>query len=118
MLSPLSHNNHNALAVLLFSSGSTGNPKGVLLTHHNIYSDAEAIAQAITAKRSDKIVGNLPLFHSYGLNVCFWMPFLYGIEVTYVNNPLNAAEICKGIQEHHCTLLFSTPSFLQTYLRK
>ncbi len=118
ILSPLSCNNNTGEAVLLFSSGSTGTPKGVLLTHHNLYTDASAILQAITGKRCDKIMGNLPLFHSYGLNVCFWMPFLYGIEVVYVSNPLNAATICEGIKKYRCTLLFATPSFLQTYLRK
>ena len=78
ILAPLTKSNFSATAVLLFSSGSTGNPKGVMLSHHNMYTDAVAIAKGCDLKRTDKIAGNLPLFHSYGVNVCFWMPFLYG----------------------------------------
>ena len=118
MLSPLSAFELDNDAVLLFSSGSTGNPKGVRLSHHNLNSNARSVASGFAVDASDLIVGNLPLFHSFGLNVCFWMPLLYGVRVSYAANPLDASAVCGIISEYKATMLFATPSFLQKYLRK
>lgn len=119
LISPLTLNDVNATGALLFSSGSTGIPKGVMLSHHNINSDVYSIADTVKPdRRSDGILGNLPLFHSFGLNTCFWIPMSLGCEVTYVASPLDAATVGNAIEKYCCTMLFSTPSFLQAYMRK
>ena len=118
MLSPLSAFDCERDAMLLFSSGSTGNPKGVCLSHHNLNSNARSVACGLVADSTDIVVGNLPLFHSFGLNVCFWMPVLYNIQVVYVSNPLDSQAVRQIIAERHATLLFATPSFLQKYLHR
>ena len=118
MLSPLSAFELDNDAVLLFSSGSTGNPKGIRLSHHNLNTNARSVANGLTIDRNDLIVGNLPLFHSFGLNVCFWLPVMYGIPVTYIANPLDSTAVCRSISQRKATLLFATPSFLQKYLRR
>ncbi|MBR7103791.1 MAG: MFS transporter [Lentisphaeria bacterium] len=118
MLSPLSAFDLERDAVVLFSSGSTGNPKGVRLSHHNLNSNARSVASGLAACGSDHIVGNLPLFHSFGLNVCFWMPVMRGIPVTYIANPLDSAGVRKIISGRKATMLFATPSFLQKYLQR
>ena len=119
MLSPLSCKDIMATGALLFSSGSTGIPKGVMLSHHNIYSDIYAMKQAVAFEPgNDKIIGLLPLFHSFGMNTCFWLPLMLRSEVVFVNSPLDAGTVGKTIENYGITLLFATPSFLQTYMRK
>ena len=118
MLSPLSAFELNNDGILLFSSGSTGNPKGVRLSHHNLNTNARSVASAFAADESDLIVGNLPLFHSFGLNVCCWMPLMYGIPVSYTASPLDGAAVRQIIRQEKATMLFATPTFLQKYLQK
>ncbi len=119
LISPLSGDHVFGTAALLFSSGSTGNPKGVMLTHHNMYTNVMATAELLNVSSDhDHILGNLPLFHSFGLNTGFWLPMLKRCSVTYVDNPLDATKVGAGIKNNHITILFATPSFLQIYLRK
>ena len=118
MISPLTAFDLKQDAVLLFSSGSTGNPKGIRLSHHNLNSNARSVASGFAVDGNDLIVGNLPLFHSFGLNVCFWLPWLYGCAVVYTPNPLDAVAVCGAISRFRATMLFATPSFLQKYLRR
>ena len=66
----------NDLATIIFSSGSTGTPKGVMLSHHNILSNVEAIGQVIQFTPQDRIMGILPLFHSFGFTATLWLPLL------------------------------------------
>jgi len=118
MISPLSAFDLKRDAALLFSSGSTGNPKGIRLSHHNLNTNARSVASGLAVDSSDLIVGNLPLFHSFGLNVCFWMPVLYGVPVVYIANPLDSQAVRAIISERSATMLFSTPSFLQKYMHR
>ncbi len=120
MVAPLSYDNNSGEAVLLFSSGSTGIPKGVILTHHNIYSDIRAMIQCIAYDpRRDTIFGNLPLFHSFGMNTGLWLPYIIRSQpVVYVHSPLDANLIGEAIAKYKVNILVVTPSFLQTYLRK
>ena len=116
-VAPTSAFDHNGTAALLFSSGSTGNPKGVMLSHHGIYIDARSTAQGVNLSKDDCIIGNLPLFHSFGLNVCLWMPLMYGVKVVFLANPLDGAGVRNAIKTHQATILFATPSFLQKYMQ-
>jgi acyl-[acyl-carrier-protein]-phospholipid O-acyltransferase/long-chain-fatty-acid--[acyl-carrier-protein] ligase len=105
------------VATVLFSSGSTGVPKGVLLSHHNLLSNVEGVAQVLWIAPADKMMGVLPFFHAFGLTGSLWVPLLSGIGAVYHANPLDAKTIGKLAAEHRVTILISTPTFCQTYLR-
>lgn len=106
------------VATVIFSSGSTGEPKGVMLTHANIASNVQAIYDIFQMKSEDSVVGVLPFFHSFGFTGTLWLPFLSGIKAVYHSNPLDAGIIGKMVKEHQGTVLLSTPTFLQAYIRK
>lgn len=118
IVSPLSRRDLMGTAALLFSSGSTGIPKGVMLSHYNLSSDAYSFARGMGYSANDKTMGNLPLFHSFGLNVCLWMPILNGGSVTFVSSPLDANVICDTIERDKITVIFATPTFMQKYLHR
>ncbi len=120
MIAPLSHSDCFADAVLLFSSGSTGIPKGVRLTHHNIYSNIHSMSQGIALNRKkDSVFGNLPMFHSFGLTCSVMLPFVLRTQaVVFVHSPLDASLIGDAIVKYKSSILVATPSFMQTYLRK
>ncbi|MGI6525462.1 MAG: AMP-binding protein [Bdellovibrionota bacterium] len=106
------------LATLIFSSGSTGEPKGVMLSHYNITSNAEAFISALSLNRKDGLMAILPFFHSFGYTVALWMPILAGFKVVYHHNPFEAATIGKAIEEHKLSLLIGTPTFIANYIKK
>ena len=105
-------------AVLLFSSGSTGKPKGVALTHRNINCDIFAFWRVINWNADDKVIGSLPLFHAFGFTVCFAFPALSGTKSVFLMNILDAAQALKLIEEEKITLMITTPTFLQNYMRR
>ncbi len=118
MFSPASYDDLYKTAVVLFSSGSTGTPKGVMLSHHNCNSNFFSFWRVIGWRKSDKLIGNLPLFHSFGMMVCFWVPIMSGTEVVYIPNPLDSSAVCRLVKEHSITLMMATPTFLQAYMRR
>lgn len=106
------------VATVIFSSGSTGEPKGVLLTHYNIGSNIEQIAQTFMLGRHDRLLGILPFFHSFGFTVTLWLPAAIGTGVVYHPNPLDLAAISELTRVYKVTLLMATPTFLQAYMRR
>jgi acyl-[acyl-carrier-protein]-phospholipid O-acyltransferase/long-chain-fatty-acid--[acyl-carrier-protein] ligase len=106
------------LATVIFSSGSTGEPKGVMLTHGNIAANAESMIQAIDPGPRDRLMGILPFFHSFGYTVTLWVPLLVGASVVFHPNPLQPREIGELCRAWKCTILLSTPSFLRSYLKR
>jgi acyl-[acyl-carrier-protein]-phospholipid O-acyltransferase/long-chain-fatty-acid--[acyl-carrier-protein] ligase len=106
------------LATVIFSSGSTGEPKGVLLTHGNIAANAESMVQAINLRPRDRLLAILPFFHSFGYTVCLWVPLQGGASTVYYPNPLQPKEIGELCQQFACTIFLSTPTFLRSYLRR
>ena len=112
------HRTPDTLAGVIFSSGSTGVPKGVMLSHYNLISDIDAIAQLFWINSSDRMVGVLPFFHSFGFTVTIWFPLLAGCGVVYHPNPTDARAIGELVQQHKATLLLTTPTFCATYTRK
>ncbi|GAB4245859.1 MAG: hypothetical protein OHK005_11440 [Candidatus Methylacidiphilales bacterium] len=105
-------------AGLLFTSGSSGEPKGVLLTHRNLLANVEQCRMALPREGLDLLVGCLPIFHSFGFTVTLWWPLISGPRlVTYVS-PLDAGRIVELIEKFRPALLFTTPTFLRAYLRK
>ena len=112
------HRTPDSLATIIFSSGTTGVPKGVMLSHYNLISEIEAIAQLFWIDSSDRIVGVLPFFHSFGFTVTIWFPLLSGCGVVYHPNPTDARAIGELVQKYKATLLLTTPTFCATYTRK
>ncbi len=106
------------LLTVIFSSGSTGDPKGVMLTHHNVLSNAQAVIQAITPVPSDRLVGTLPLFHSFGFLTNLWVPFFVGAGAVYHPSPLEPKAIGELTEREQGTILCSTPTFLRSYIRR
>ena len=109
---------HEKLATVMFTSGSTGEPKGVMLTHGNITSDLEGLYQIFNVKDNDVMLGILPFFHSFGFTGTLWFPLISGVGAVYHVNPLDAKVIGKLTQEYKATILMSTPTFLGSYIRR
>jgi acyl-[acyl-carrier-protein]-phospholipid O-acyltransferase/long-chain-fatty-acid--[acyl-carrier-protein] ligase len=106
------------LATVIFSSGSTGDPKGVMLTHFNIMSNISQINQVFMLDGRDKILGILPFFHSFGFMAGLWLPAVQGVGVVFHVNPLDAQTVGALIEKYNVTLLVATPTFLQAYMRR
>jgi acyl-[acyl-carrier-protein]-phospholipid O-acyltransferase / long-chain-fatty-acid--[acyl-carrier-protein] ligase len=107
-----------ALATVIFSSGSTGEPKGVMVSHYNAMANIEAISQVFRISSSDRVVGALPFFHSFGYTVTLWFPLLAGCGAMYHANPLDAGGLGELVAKYRGTLLLSTPTFCSAYARK
>ena len=108
----------NDIATVLFSSGSTGEPKGIMLSHANILSNLEGIFDIVQLNKKDALVGILPFFHSFGFTATLWLPLLANIRVAYHYNPMEAetvGSLCKKIKG---TFLLATPTFLMNYVRR
>jgi acyl-[acyl-carrier-protein]-phospholipid O-acyltransferase / long-chain-fatty-acid--[acyl-carrier-protein] ligase len=106
------------LATLIFSSGSTGDPKGVMLTHGNIASNAESVIQATGVSARDRLLGVLPLFHSFGYTVTLWTPLQVGASVVFHPDPRAAKEIGELSRDYRCTIYLSTATFLRFCLMR
>ena len=106
------------LATIIFSSGSTGDPKGIMLTHGNIAANAESVIQAIDPEPKERLLGILPFFHSFGYTVTLWVPLQVGASSVFHPDPLQAREIGELCKKHTCTMFLSTPTFLRSYLRR
>ncbi len=105
------------LATIIFSSGSTGDPKGVMLTHYNIQSNIEQLAQVFALDSKERFLGVLPFFHSFGFTATLCLPMTLGAGVVYHPNPLDARAIGKLAAQYAVTFLLATPTFLQIYMR-
>jgi len=108
----------NDVATIIFSSGTTGAPKGVMLSHHNIISNIEGFCRVLRFDATDRMCGALPFFHSFGYTCTLWCPLLRGFMVTYHPNPLDGAKIAELVRTRRLTILLGTPTFLFTYLRR
>src|SRR6267378_5904715 len=105
-------------ASLLFTSGSTGDPKGAVLSHRNIVGNVSQFRELLDATRKDAILASLPFFHSFGATVTLWYPLIEGVRIVTYPNPLEVAKNAALIEKHKLTLLLAPPTFLRGYLRK
>jgi len=118
LISPETHRDVMKTAFVLFSSGSTGIPKGVMLSHHNFNSDINSFIKVMYWTSNDVILGTLPIFHAFGLNTALWMPLMIGSKVVYVTSPLDCTAVSKACLNFGVTVLLGTPTFIQSYLRR
>ena len=105
-------------ATIIFSSGSTGDPKGVVLTHYNVAANAEQLNQVFLLSGKQKIMGILPFFHSFGFTGTLALPVVAGIGVVFHPNPLDSRVIGALVRNYKITMLLATPTFLQAYMRR
>lgn len=104
-------------AAILFSSGSEGAPKGVMLSHRNFMGNLRQSADVMNVRDYDKIMATLPLFHAFGLTVTCFMPLVEGIPVVCHPDPTDAQNIGKGVARFRATIMFATSTFLRIYTR-
>jgi len=104
-------------AVILFTSGSEGAPKGVVLTHRNILSNAAQAASRIDFHSGDKVFNILPVFHSFGLTAGTVLPLVAGVPVYFYPSPLHYRIVPELIYTSNATIIFGTDTFLNGYAR-
>jgi acyl-[acyl-carrier-protein]-phospholipid O-acyltransferase/long-chain-fatty-acid--[acyl-carrier-protein] ligase len=114
---PLAKRKADDPAVILFTSGSEGTPKGVVLTHRNILSNAAQAASRIDFHSGDKVFNILPVFHSFGLTAGTVLPLVSGVPVYFYPSPLHYRIVPELVYASNATIIFGTDTFLNGYAR-
>ncbi len=115
------NHNHSRLdetAAILFTAGSTGDPKGVMLSHRNILSNIHAIQQQARLSEKEVVLGVVPFFHSFGFTLTLWTVLALGHSVVYHYDPRDARRISDLCEKYKATVLFCTPTIMRSYLRR
>ncbi|MEM6279421.1 MAG: AMP-binding protein [Verrucomicrobiota bacterium] len=105
------------LATVIFSSGSTGDPKGVMISHRNVVTNVHQVGDVYHFVHGDRILGVLPFFHSFGFMATIAGPSVTGFGCVFHFNPMESKVIGPLAGEHGVTIMIATPTFLQFYLR-
>lgn len=108
----------NEEATLLFTSGSSGDPKGVVLSHANLLANVNQFGSRLSLTPSDKILGCLPLFHSFGSTVTLFYAMVEGLSVVTYPSPLDTPKLAELVEKHQISLMVATPTFLRGYLKR
>ncbi|MCK4265128.1 AMP-binding protein [Candidatus Babeliales bacterium] len=105
------------IAEIVYTSGTTGDPKGVVLTHKNIIFNVESISKIFHLSSNDRIVSILPLFHMYEQTACLFLSIKHGVEIMYAPN-VSSRAIASTLQEMRATKMLVVPEILESILRK
>ncbi len=105
-------------AGLLFTSGSSGEPKGVALSHRNILANCAQISSLSILPESASLLGCLPVFHSFGFTVTLWYSMLRCCRVVTVPSPLDTRKIIEAIRDERVTVMLGAPTFIRPILKK
>jgi acyl-[acyl-carrier-protein]-phospholipid O-acyltransferase/long-chain-fatty-acid--[acyl-carrier-protein] ligase len=108
---------HKKPAVILFTSGTEGEPKGVALSHANLLANIAQVRGHIDLFDNDVLFNPLPVFHCFGLTVGTLLPLIAGVKVVCHPTPLQPKEIVRRIRGHGATILLSTDTFITQYAR-
>ncbi len=107
----------NREALLLYTTGTSGDPKGVILSHRNLLANLAQIEALLGDLRLKKMMASLPVFHSFGATVTLWWPLAGGPRAVSHPSPWEANRIAELIHQHQIDVLFTTPTFLRGFLR-
>lgn len=105
-------------AVLLFTSGSSGEPKGVALSHRMVLANVTQLLSRVSVPTGSRFLCSLPIFHSFGLTVTTILPPIYGFSMVTYPSPLEAKKLNELIEQYQCALVVSTPTFARSMLRR
>ncbi len=105
-------------AALLFTSGSSGEPKGVPFTHRMVITNCSQMLSKVEVEPGDALLCSLPIFHSFGMTVCTFLPALHGLRMVTYPSPLDAKRLNELIEQHSCKLVVMTPTFARSLLRR
>jgi acyl-[acyl-carrier-protein]-phospholipid O-acyltransferase / long-chain-fatty-acid--[acyl-carrier-protein] ligase len=105
-------------AILLFTSGSSGEPKGVPLSHRNVLANVCQFSSRLDLPAASTILGCLPLFHSLGCTVTLWFPIIEGIHLVTYPSPLETKRLAELVAFHQINIFLSTPTFLRGYMKR
>ncbi|MBT5903261.1 MAG: AMP-binding protein [Opitutaceae bacterium] len=108
----------NEEAGLLFTSGSSGEPKGVVLTHRNVLSNCWQVLSLCVLPDTASMIGCLPIFHSFGFTATMWYPMIRGCRVVTVPSPLDTRGIIDAISQEKATVLVGAPTFLRPVVKR
>jgi acyl-[acyl-carrier-protein]-phospholipid O-acyltransferase/long-chain-fatty-acid--[acyl-carrier-protein] ligase len=117
-LAAIKHHSCDDVAAVIFSSGSGGGPKGVMLSHHNIISNIDSMCSIFKLKPNDNLCAVLPFFHSFGFTCSLWLPIIKGVSAAFVPNPLDAKTVGRTARLSRSTVLFAAPTFINNYLKR
>ena len=107
----------DATAAILFSSGSEGQPKGVILSHRNLMANIKQTSDVLNTQSNDVVMGSLPLFHAFGLTVTQLLPLIEGLPLVCHADPTDAHGIAGAVAKHKATIMFGTSSLLRLFVR-
>lgn len=105
-------------AGLLFSSGSTGNPKGIPLSHRNVIANCLQVQQCELLNSEQTMLAYLPIFHSFGFTVTMWYPLITGVRCVLMPSPLETRKIAEAVEAEKVTVMIGTPTFLRPYFSR